>query len=413
MADRPYYVKEDKTETELETLLELIPPFFDLVKDIIRPLPQRFSPTDLAPLLQNYRLVLLTQEYQNKINNESSGDTLITRWKDLIKFSIKINESCLGKNEEVVSQVLFRILLEVSDHHKEEYYQTQHTAWSVYNRAGDEDLIRTALQLYHRIYEGSYRTLISYSLFLINLTKGKILSAANIDDYFKEDVQKNLTRIKNSGCLSRDELDLLRFGVNPLVRNAMAHGGTKLSEGMAHLKDKGRKATLGVVDVETLVGSLLITSKGLAAGFSLSFLKQRDQIKKHINWKYDLEKILSVLYSAAKDFKFILDECKLIDGLTIDLALVEMSPDHNRIHPSTTRYGSIVHKIHVELAKPRSQRVRDLIESYSTLFYGYKKLRIQVKNSGRENRGYLEMDVEDLRQSSLDWAQVFNQISND
>jgi hypothetical protein len=197
------------------------------------------------------------------------------------------------------------------------------------------------------------------------------------------------------------------------VRNALAHGGTKLRGGKAYLEAKGSKCALGVEDVGILISDLLITSNGICSGFWLSFLKYKNQIEKHIVWKYDIEKIHLVLYEAAKDFKFIVDECKLNDGTTINLVLAEMSPNDKIAQPSITKYGSVTLNVQVEPAKPRGQRVRDLVESYPKLFYGYSKLRVYVKDCEGRNKGDVEVDIAKLLEGTLKGIEVFNQISND
>jgi hypothetical protein len=396
----PYYVKEEHPETEIENNIDLIPSLFTLLGKSVAPWPMQMSSVDLGALLNDYWLVVLTQNHHNVMQGIADDDSVLTRWKNILLLTIRVFEQQFQTQEEDLSKTLFQILLEASDHRKEEYLQSQHVALSIQNQLGDEDAIRSALQLYQRTYEGSFRTLTGYLRYILELSAEKRSQRPNLERILREQVKKNLNTLIRRKLLSKDEFVSINHGVDNLVRDAVAHGGSELRDGKAYLRNGRKKVEVSLDDMQSLTSSIMVTCAGIRSGLWFSFQRHKSQIGKHVKQKYHIEKIHSVLYEAAKEIKFFLDECSLADAVTINLVLREMSPSGQSIVPSTTDHGSVVVKIQTRLAGPRSERVRDMLKCYSNLFYDYGKLLIQVNAADGGSKGRAEIQTKDLLEGS-------------
>ena len=397
---RPYYIREDSPETEVESKIALIPFLFTLLGKSVHPWPEKMSSVDFAPLLNDFGFVVSCQNYSNAVQGNAADDSVLTRWKAILLLTMRIVENQFASREEDLSKTLFQILLDASDHRKEEYLQLQHVVLSIQKHLGDEDTIRVATQLYQRTYEGSFRVLTGYLRYLLEMSLGKDPSEMHLEKILQSQVKKNLNRLLKRNLLSKEEYSLINDGVDILVRDAVAHGGSSLRDGAAHLKDGRKKVTIDLEGVRDLISRIMVTCSGIRSGLWFSFQRHKAQMAKYVNQKYHIEKIQSVLYEAAKEIKFFLDECSLVDERTVSLVLKEMSPSGQPTVPSTTDYGSVVVKIQTRLAGPRSERIRDMLKSYSSLFYGYDKALVQVKSADGTEKGRAQIEVEGLLQGS-------------
>lgn len=410
---RPYYIREDSPETEIESNIGLIPSLFTLLGNSVAPWPMQMSSVDLGALLNDYRLVVLTQNHHNVMQGITDDDSVLTRWKSILLLTIRVFEEQFQEQEEDLSRTLFQVLLEASDHRKEEYFQSQHVALSIQNQLGNEDTIRAATQLYQRMYEGSFRTLVCYLRYILGLSATESSVKLSLETILKGQVKENLNWLSRCKLLSKDEIALIDQGVDILVRDAVAHGGSALRDGVAHLKNGRRSTVVGLDEIQSLVSRIMITCCGIRSGLWFSFQRHKAQMAKHVKQKYHIEKIQSVLYEAAKEIKFFLDECSLPDAGTIGLVLKEMSPSGQTIIPSTSDYGSVVVKIRTKLAGPRSERIRDMLKSYSSLFYSYEKVLIQVKDADGAEKGRAEIQIKDLLEGSTDVDTAITTIIDD
>jgi hypothetical protein len=388
--DKTIIQNEDTTEF-LSHLTEV----FDELKEFFLPLPRRFSHYQLELLVRIFGQ-LQGLEYSTK--PESIGLGVITirqRWKELMALEINHVEHCLELKPKILAQGMFESLMRASLMETEEKSQIDRIAELIQSNYEEQSITHEVLVFYHQLYEGRYKLLLAFYHFMINLQANSNFELRKLDKLRSRQVFDNLKYLKR--VLPQAEYNHICLGADPHLRNAIAHREVELREGKVKVRDGRWTKAFDFTRAELLVKSLNLTMLGLLGGLLVSSMKHNDVLRSHVQYKYHIEDIQQSLSSIVTEYKFVLTRCVVSDNDHLYCSLREMDPSPFD-GPNKFKHGKTTLQVHVVNAKPRRERIQDLISGCELMFQGYKKVTFESS----DNKGEQIETVEHVPASQVD-----------
>jgi hypothetical protein len=229
MTKLPYFITEhdfqDKTLQYRQLMLEI----YDVIGDLIYSLKDQFGHYRYVLLFENFEKVKSTPRIDNAQNLPIANYEPMNTWDKILRACYEAIERAILKESKLKSiSNAYRITFDkLQENQKVEYlFNTRIIA---NEGVKTEANLLNRLQLYHDIYEGEYKALISFYHLILDILENNFTSASLIENYFTCYPSKNLCEIKelSKQIKLQNSIDWILIGANNNIRNAIAHKNWK------------------------------------------------------------------------------------------------------------------------------------------------------------------------------------------
>jgi hypothetical protein len=354
----------------------------DALKELLSPMPRQFSQYQSLVLSEILKQLKILEQSTTPETLRIGEKSIRDHWKELVALGLTCVESSLQVKADILSQALFDSLMRASLKETEEKSQIDRIAELIQANRDDQSITHEILTLYHQLYEGRYKLLLAFYRFMTELRHDSDVKLDKLEKLRSNQVIDNLRYLKK--VLSPIEYFNVGLGADSHVRNAIAHRLIELREGKVFLRDGKWTEEFDFHKAQNLVQALNLTTLGLITGLWVSAMKHNDIMRSHVRYKYHIEDIQKSLSSIVSEYKFILTGCVVKDNDHLYCILREMdsSPFDG---PKKLEYGKTVLQVQVVKAKPRRERIQDLIAGCKLMFHGYKKVTFESSDNKGEH----------------------------
>ncbi|MBI1805075.1 MAG: hypothetical protein HYR77_11505 [Ignavibacteria bacterium] len=357
------------------------------MKEFLSPLPRRFSQYQSIVLVEIFKQVMVLEHTKTSEALDIGDKSIRQRWKELVALGVSNVEKSLQVRADLLSQALFDSLMRASLKETEEKSQINRIAELIQTNHDDQLITHEVLTFYHQLYDGRYKLLLAFHRFMIDLTQKPDVLLRRLEKLRANDVIDNLKYLKKT--LVVDEYHIISSGANFHVRNAIAHREIELREGKVFLKDGRWRKEYDSSSASNLVKTLDLTMLGLVTGLWVSAMKHNDTMRGHVRYKYHIEDIQKSLSSIVAEYKFVLIESCVKENDHLYCTLREMEPSAFE-GPQKIESGKTVLHVQIVKAKPRLERIQDLIAGCELMFHGYTKITFEASDNKGEQVEVLE-----------------------
>ena len=388
MSDSHFIPTEHTYESDLEMRIAMLPKLISVLRGTLKPFPARLPTNTLSHLLRIYELVSIIPKSELHPDAEEL-------WKMLVEEGYRIVEQNFKTNPEAASNAIFETLIAVSIHHKKESYLIEGIAQVLRNSSTEnEKFLFMELQLYHSLYEGTYKELLSCYAYLAELRPPrKVQRSRSLRRRVVRDVDDSLQKLRDATFAKGAEL--FCNDVDPNIRHAFAHNHIELRNGRAYLKNHTWTADFDGTELRIFIQNLSLICYGMHAGLMVGFLRFEQEMAKHVRHRYHVEDIKFALTPIAKDYRFKLIDCSLTQAERISISLQEV-PKETGLEQFSAPYGNISINVKTKLARPMNERATLLVKDFPLLWYGYKQVRITLCDSLGEQESMIDIDTDEL-----------------
>ena len=354
----------------------------DELKEFLSPMPRRFSHYQSIVLVEIFKQVKILEQTTTSESVGIGDKSVRQRWKDLVGLGVSYVEKSLQVKPDLLSQALFDSLMRASLKQSEEKSQIDHIAELINTSHPEQSITHEILTLYHQLYDGRYKLLLAFYRFMIDLIQGRDVQLRHLQKIRANDAVDNLKYLKKK--LVANEASCISCGANFHVRNAIAHREIELREGKVFLRDGRWREGYDFSSASNLAKSLNLTTLGLITGLWVSSMKHNDIMRSHVRYKYHIEDLQKSLSSIVTEYKFVLVGCLVKEDEHLYCTLREMDPNAFD-GPQKIEYGKTLLQVQVVKAKPRRERIQDLIAGCELMFHGYKKVTFESSDNKEEH----------------------------
>ncbi len=326
-------------------------------------------------LLENFRRVQLTISPHLCEPKPNLGPLEV--WSEIVRLSCGLFNKSLSVLSEEASRALFRSLVISGGHFSIESSSLRDVATGLTDSAA-ENTLRRILILYHDMYDGRYRTALSYHHFLIEKSLGQSSATKSFSAYLNDDVSYMLKAIREIGNRENRLADFEMFcsGADSHIRNAVAHRRWNFGEDRVTLSDiDGWEQSYDYGDLETLVKRLSLTTNALEAGEVFAFASHQEQVARYVkDVEYDLKAIKKFMSEFADFEGYELTALSKENERELKCILKDANPA-SAVQPSTDQGGDVKPSPRIEPWKERTIR---LVRNCFDVLRAYEKLTILV-----------------------------------
>lgn len=377
----------------------------EIIRDILQPILKKFSDNLYEYLLNIYRQIDTLGKYENAVDLPITNYDPVKTWERILRLSLEIIERASLKDPRKISEAISVAADKVFPHNKIEAITQTIIKQLDDNKITAQDL-KLYLNQYNEIYDGKYRILLSLIHFCLDIYNNK--GNYDFDRYCKNDVSYMMKEIKEQeySKIYSDTVDWIFLGIEPHIRNAVAHQKIILRRSKVILSDKdGWEKEFDYFVLYDYLNNIKIVSLALEASLIISMVRNKDEIAKFfVDKTYEEDEIHSVLIMNAGNYKFSLTMFNIIN----DTIIIELKSLFVSDYPSEImgNFGGV--KFHTKLPPdpPILERVKGLVFKTLPIIWNYQNLIAKVLND--EDKVEAEMVINLQR-----WYELYTKNEND